>query len=70
MAANKGKIQAARVAKQIAFKLQKANLLLTEELEVKTEALKFATNHLIGAEERVEKLESIGAAQKDVSGYC
>jgi uncharacterized coiled-coil protein SlyX len=38
---------------------------LTEELEVKTEALKIAANLLIAAEEKARKLEATVAAQKD-----
>jgi uncharacterized coiled-coil protein SlyX len=66
MAANKEKIQAARGAKQTTFSLRKANLLLEQKLVRETEALKFAAKHLIAAEEKVEKLESIAAAQKDL----
>jgi hypothetical protein len=36
MADSKKKIQAARWEKQMVFSLQRANILLTEELELKT----------------------------------
>jgi chromosome segregation ATPase len=69
MEANKQEIIAVRQPRQTVFhklaSLQKVNDTLTQELEQKTQALKIAGDELRGVDKKVDKLQSLMAAQKD-----
>jgi chromosome segregation ATPase len=69
MEANNDKIEAVRQPRQMVFhklaSLQKINDTLTQECEQKTQALKIAGGELRAVDKKVDKLQSLMAAQKD-----